>query len=398
MNRKILQTVFATLLFIVVSCQRDKNIHDSINVNEMIVNALDKIKLTMNETPDVDQMPRTIEKGSTHWKDVDIYDWTSGFWPGILWYGYELSGDSTILKRAETTTEELSGVLDVPVDNHDLGFMLFCSYGNGERLTHNPEYKDFIIRAADSLATLYNPKVGTILSWPAMVDKMGWPHNTIIDNMINLEMLFWASKHGGSKDLYDIAVTHAETTMKHHIRPDYTTYHVAIYDTITGDFIKGVTHQGYSDSSMWARGQAWGIYGFTMCYKETGKAEFLETAEKLANVYLSRLPKDMIPYWDFDDPAIPNTPKDASAAAVVSSALLDLSTYVKSSKLMEKYKKAAINMLAELSSNDYLAPANLPCILMHSTGHKPNDSEIDVPIIYADYYYMEALIKLKKMM
>ncbi|MFB6341628.1 glycoside hydrolase family 88 protein [Saccharicrinis sp. FJH62] len=368
------------------------------NVDKAIQHAVDKVKLSETILSDTNRMPRTIETGNKEWKLASIHDWTSGFWPGILWYSFEATGDSTILKDAEKSTEALSGVLDVPVADHDLGFMLYCSYGNGERLIHKPGYKKCIIRAADSLATLYNPTVGTILSWPAMVQKMNWPHNTIIDNMMNLELLFQATKYGGSPNLYNIAVKHAETTLKHHIRPDYTTYHVAVYDTVNGGFIKGVTHQGYSDSSMWARGQAWGIYGFTMCYRETGKPEFLETAEKLAEVYLRRLPNDMIPYWDFEDPDIPDAPKDASSAAIVASALLELSGFEKNDTLAARYKNAAVDMLAELSSHMYQAPSDMPCILIHSTGNKPNYSEIDVPLIYADYYYLEALLRLKNIM
>lgn len=367
------------------------------DVDKALDNALYKVSLSMSQIDNVAAFPRTIEKGQLHWKTVDRYDWTSGFWPGILWYAYEASGDSSILYQAEKTTEALAGILEVPVENHDLGFMLYCSYGNGQRLTKKSGYKAVIMRAADSLATLYNPIVGTTLSWPAMVKKMGWPHNTIIDNMINLELLFWASKNGGSTALYDMAVKHAETTMHHHIRPDFTTYHVAVYDTIDGHFIKGVTHQGYSDSSLWARGQAWGVYGFTMCYRETGKPEFLETAKRLADVYIVKLPDDGIPYWDFSDPSIPNAPKDASAAAVVASALLELSGFVDDKETSEKYRQVATTTLFLLSTDTYLAPKSSPAILQHSTGHWPNKSEIDVPIIYADYYYLEALLRYKKM-
>lgn len=200
-----------------------------------------------------------------------------------------------------------------PVFDHDLGFLMLCSYGNGYRLTADSGYKQILLASADSLATLFNPNVGTILSWPRNVEMFGG-HNTIMDNMINLEMLFWASKNGGDKSLYDIAVKHAETTMNHHFRPDGTCYHVAVYDPEDGHFIKGVTHQGYSDSSTWARGQAWAVYGYTMVYRETRDKRFLDFACKVTDAYLERLPEDMVPYWDFDDPAIPQAPRDASAA------------------------------------------------------------------------------------
>ncbi|MGE4569218.1 MAG: glycoside hydrolase family 88 protein, partial [Bacteroidales bacterium] len=233
-----------------------------------------------------DSLPRNILQGQSGWNRVGIHDWTSGFWPGVLWYAYEASGRADLLEYARKYTEPLRGVLSVPVDNHDLGFMFFCSYGNGYRLTGDEHYRKLLLTAADSLATLFNPKVGSILSWPAMRTKMNWPHNTIIDNMMNLELLFWASKNGGGAHLADIAVKHAETSMRTLVRPDYSTFHVAVFDTTDGRFLKGVTHQGYADSSFWARGQAWGIYGFTMSFRESGKMAFLETAQKLADRFL----------------------------------------------------------------------------------------------------------------
>jgi unsaturated chondroitin disaccharide hydrolase len=214
--------------------------------------------------------------------------------------------------------------------------------------------------------------------------------------MMNLELLFWAAKNGGNKNLYDIAVKHAETTMKNHFRPNFSTYHVLVYDTITGKVIKGVTHQGYADSSMWARGQAWAIYGFTMAYRETQNKEFLQTAINAANVYLKRLPTDNIPYWDFDNPSIPNAPRDASAAAITASALLELSTLCDDSLIAKKYLTAAKKMLTELATDKYLSREKNHAFLLHSTGNKPSDKDVDVPIIYSDYYFLEALLRLKK--
>ena len=386
--------ILIVLLFF-TSCTTQNPI-EKLDTQKMINYCVAKVEGTMNSLTAADSLPRNILKGQTQWNKVGIHDWCSGFWPGILWYAYQESGDTTILHNARKFTAPLKGVLDVPVADHDLGFMLFCSFGNGYRLTHDSTYQQILLTAADSLATLFNPKVGTILSWPAMRAKMGWPHNTIIDNMINLELLFWASKHGGSHDLYDMAVSHAEVSMHTLVRPDYTTFHVAVFDTTDGHFIKGVTHQGYSDSSMWARGQGWGIYGFTMCYRETEKEEFLHTAERLADVFIKRLPKDGIPYWDFDDPAIPNAPKDASAAAVAASGMLELSTYMKDPEQKAKYYNAAVSLLTKLSSPEYLSGDANQAFLLHSTGHKPAGSEIDASIIYADYYYLESLLRLKK--
>jgi unsaturated chondroitin disaccharide hydrolase len=279
--------------------------------------------------------------------------------------------------------------------DHDLGFQIFCSYGNGYRLTKNPQYKNVILKTANVLATLYNPKVGTILSWPREVAKFQ-AHNTIIDNMINLELLFWASKNGGDKNLYKIAEKHALTTMKNHFRDDFTSYHVVLYDTLTGKKIKGMTHQGFADNSMWARGQAWAIYGFTMCYKETKNPKFLDFAQKVTDVYLKNLPDEtLIPYWDFNTPEIPNTTRDASAACVTASALLDLSKMVKETKKAALYYVKAKKMLASLSSEQYQSRSLNDAFLLHSTGNRPINGEVDASIIYADYYYVEALLRLK---
>ncbi len=348
-------------------------------------------------TVDYTLMPQDILQGQTSWncRKASREEWCGGFWPGVLWYDYEYTGDEAVKEVAEKYTASLEFLSTIPAYDHDLGFLMLTSYGNAYRLTHNPEYKQVLLAAADSLATLFNPTVGTMLSWPRNVEMFGG-HNTIMDNMINLELLYWAAKNGGDGRLADMATSHAEKTMQHHFRPDYTSYHVAVYDTLTGDFIRGVTHQGYADGSMWARGQAWAIYGFTMVYRETGDARFLDFVQRVADVYLSRLPEDYVPYWDFDDVAIPDAPRDASAAAIVASALLELSTYLHDGKSGE-YKDAAIRMLASLGSERYQSREENCAFLLHSTGHHPNNSEVDASIIYADYYYIQALLRLKRL-
>jgi len=353
-------------------------------------------RLTVAENPEKNKLPVVIDSGKIAWTNNDIFNWRSGFWPGIEWYLFEATKDNYWKVQAEKSTEMIAGIIDRPVYNHDLGFQFFCSYGNGYRLTKNPAYKTVLLRAADSLATIYNPKVGTILSWPYRVRNNGWPHHTIIDNMMNLELLFWAAKNGGNKKLYDIAFRHAEVTMNNHFRPDFSTYHVVFYDSITGKFIKGITHQGYADNSVWARGQAWAIYGFTMAYRETKHEPFLQTAIKSADLYLKKLSKDKIPFWDFSDPAIPNAPKDASAAAITASALLELSDLIGDNLQAKKYKNAAKAMIKELSTDQYLSKDINHAFLLHSTGNKPASKDIDVPMIYADYYFLEALLRLKK--
>lgn len=349
------------------------------------------------DTIDYTMMPRNIQNTDSVWlcHKATADEWCAGFWPGVLWYDFEATHDEIIREEAERYTRSLKFLSERPAFDHDLGFLIFCSYGNAYRLTGDPKFKDVILATADTLATLFNPNVGTILSWPRNVNMLGG-HNTIMDNMINLEMLFWASKNGGGQNLYDIAVKHADTTMKHHFRPDYTCYHVAVYDPETGEFLKGMTHQGYSDTSVWARGQAWAIYGYTMVYRETHEQRFLDFACKVTDAYLKRLPDDYVPYWDFDDPSIPEAPRDASAACVVASALLELQGYCSADKA-ETYRNAATKMLASLASDSYRSGDKRTSFLDHSTGHKPAGSEVDASIIYADYYYIEALLRYKKL-
>ena len=364
--------------------------------NDLFAYCETQAKKTVEENPASNLLPVVIDKNNKQWTNNSISNWRSGFWPGIEWYLFESTKNLFWKVQAEKSTAMLSGILDKPVENHDLGFQLYCSYGNGYRLTGNPAYKQILLRAADSLAKLYNPIVGTILSWPYRVKTNNWPHNTIIDNMMNLELLFWAAKNGGNKNLYDIAVRHATVTRNNHFRPDFSSYHVLVYDDKTGKPIKAVTHQGFSDNSMWARGQAWAIYGFTMAYRETRKKEFLQTAINAATIYLKRLPSDLIPFWDFDDPAIPNAPRDASAAAIVASALLELSAFCADRAQKNKFKRSAIAMINELATDHYMSKDQNHAFLQHATGNKPSDKDVDVPIIYGDYYFLEALIRLKK--
>jgi unsaturated chondroitin disaccharide hydrolase len=374
-------------------------IHQSDPANKELDYCTTQLSRSIRTLTDSTLIPRSIASGKTDWRFVTYRDWTSGFWPGILWYAYEYTHDDQWKKQAARYSAALFPLVDSAAIDHDLGFQVYCSIGNGYRLTQDTAYKTILLRAADTLSKLFNPKVGTILSWPRSVPGTDWPlrHNTIMDNMINLELLFWASKNGGNKNGYDIAVKHAETTMNNHFRPDYTSYHVVVYDTATGKKVRGITHQGYSDSSMWARGQSWAIYGYTMVYCETKDPRFLDFAQKVTDVYLAKLPEDLVPYWDFNAPDIPNAPKDASAAAVTASALLELCTFVTDTAKANNYRTKAEAMLANLSSDKYQSRQQNNAFLLHSTGHKPNGGEIDASIIYADYYYMEALLRLKKL-
>lgn len=384
-----LTCLFLALCFPLLAKTKWNTTQDLTYCSKQVLLSLDHLK-----PYDYTLMPRNMSDTSSEWfcRKVDKTEWCSGFWPGILWYDYEYTHDLNILDAARKYTGSLGYLSEIPAFDHDLGFLLYCSYGNGYRLTKDSTYKKILLCAANTLATLFNPKVGTILSWPREVKEKNWPHNTIMDNMMNLELLFWAAANGGDHRLYDIAVSHADKTMQCHFRKDFTSYHVAVYDTVDGHFIKGVTHQGYADNSMWARGQAWAIYGFTMMYRETRNPNYLAFVQKVADVYLDRLPKDGVPYWDFNDPNIPNAPRDASAAAITASALLELSSFLKNDV---RYKAAAVKMLRSLSSSAYQAGKAKSAFLLHSTGNMPKHSEVDYAIVYADYYYLEALLRLK---
>jgi unsaturated chondroitin disaccharide hydrolase len=389
-----LVSVFSFLMY---SCQKTEETTQvkCINPDEYIKYCEKQLRKSVeNLSVDSGKLPRSIENGEVAWRGGKS-GWTVGFYPGILWYMYEATGDNYWREKAHAWSMLVEPNRKMQWKDHDLGFMMYCSLGNGYRLTQDTAYKAAVIEAADTLSTLYNPQVGTILSWPWMKRKKGWPHNTIIDNMMNLEMLFWVAKTTGNDSYYKIAESHALVTMKNHFRPDYTSYHVVVYDSASSTPLQRITFQGYADSSMWARGQAWGIYGFTMVYRETKNKEFLDFAQKIADAYITRLPEDYIPYWDFMAPNIPNEEKDASAAAITASALIELSSFMPTEALKQKYWQAAMKMLTTLSSPAYLAQDKNHAFLLHSVGFKPAGSEIDVPIIYADYYYLEALLRAK---
>lgn len=320
---------------------------------------------------------------------VPSKDWCSGFFPGELWFLYEYTNDKKWMGLAQKFTtnievEKTNGI------THDMGFKVYNSVGNGYRLTKDAHYKEVIIEAAKTLSTRFNPVVGSIKSWD---NRKQWKFPVIIDNMLNLELLFEATRLTGDSSFYKIAVAHANTAMKNHFRADYSSYHVIDYDPETGKVLHKQTHQGYADESAWARGQAWGLYGYTMCYRETRNKAYLKQAENIAKFIFSNpnLPTDLVPYWDYNDPGKPNIPHDASAAAVAASALYELSTYSKNGK---EYLSTANKIIKTLSEKYQAKPGGSKgFLLIHSTGHKPAGTEIDVPIIYADYYYLEALLR-----
>lgn len=354
---------------------------------------------------------KNIPRRATHTGQLatsDMKDWTSGFFPGSLWYLYELTGDNFWLEKAEKWTTIMEP-LKTFTDNHDIGFMMYCSYGNAERLASRPGYKNVLIESANSLCTRYNEIAKVIESWDYREawDGTQWFYPVIIDNMMNLELLFYAYKVTGESKYYDIAVNHANTTLENHFREDYSSYHVVDYDIETGRALHKQTCQGYSDNSTWSRGQAWAIYGYTMMYRETGNSVYLDAACNFTDYYLKNLPEDLVPYWDFNIDQEGYTPqgnsyavespgkyRDASASAIVCSALFELGNHTQN----EDYIDIAVKMLESLASATYRAQLseNANFIIMHCTGSLPHKAEIDVPLVYADYYFLEALLRYKK--
>ncbi len=324
-----------------------------------------------------------ITDASGKWILTQPSEWTSGFYPGCLWYAYKLNPDTLLFNAAISFTEGLEEQ-QYNTDHHDVGFMILNSYGHAYEITENEEYKNVIIQAANSLSTRYNATVGCIQSWNG-------DFQVIIDNMMNLEILFWAAKNGGGNNLYDIAVSHAYKTMQNHVRENGSCYQLVQYDPNTGDVIDRRNVQGYSDSSTWSRGEAWGVYGFTMCYRETGDENFLRTAEKMADYFIDNLPGDYVPYWDFELPPDETRKfKDASAAAIALSGLLELRNY---SENAEKYDAAIENIFLSLTKNYLSINDNSNGILLHGAYNANSSDPVnwDASTIWGDYYFMEAL-------
>ncbi len=339
------------------------------------------------------KVPRSInEDGSLH--GVKTRDWTSGFYAGTFWGLYRFSKDARLKKAAmDWTSFQKKERYDD--HTHDLGFKIYCSFGEGYRLMNNEDYKQVIIDASEQLIQRYSDKVGAIRSWDHNRDK--WDYPVIIDNMMNLEMLFVATKLSGNQKYYEIANKHAQKTLANHFRTDNSSYHVIDYYPENGEIRKRNTHQGHSHESAWARGQAWGLYGFTVTYRETKNLQYLEKAKEIANFFFTHpnLPTDKIPYWDFNAPNIPNEERDASAAAIAASALIELSQH--DTKNSKKYLAWADQVLSSLSSKTYEATTP-PFFVTQCVGSKPHNSEINVPISYADYYFVEALLRRNALM
>ncbi|HOP98203.1 MAG TPA: glycoside hydrolase family 88 protein [Verrucomicrobiota bacterium] len=360
-------------------------------VNEQYAFAATQYEGMLKSLEGQNRFPRSYARGRLAL--VGPRDWTSGFFPGSLWLLHEHTGDPKWKAHATNYTQRLEAIKSYG-ETHDLGFMLYCSYGNGYRLTRDPAYRDVLIAGARTLASRFNPTVGLIRSW----DWGTWKYPVIIDNMMNLELLMFAHKETGEDMFRDVAIKHADTTLKNHFRPDNSTFHVVDYDPATGAILSKETRQGYNDASAWARGQTWGLYGYVMMHRETKNVAYLDQARKIAEflIHHTNMPSDKVPYWDFNAPGIPNEPRDASAAAIMASALLELSDFVEPADAA-RYREFATAQLRSLASPAYRANPgeNGHFLLMHGVGDLPRQGEVDAPLVYADYYFLEALSRLK---
>ncbi|WP_346237070.1 glycoside hydrolase family 88 protein [Niabella insulamsoli] len=379
-----------SLLITTVLCAQTETPLDQL-IASNFKTAAAQYKLLEKNTPS-DKMPKTFKDGKSEASGTGW--WTSGFFPGSLWLIYEATGDNEIKAIAEKRLK-LEEKEQRFTGNHDIGFMIFCSFGNAYRITGNPTYKKVIDTAAFWQIKRYKPSIHAIQSWNQS-NKFRCP--VIIDNMMNLEQLCWVSQNGGDPKYKDIAITHANTTLKNHFRKDHSSYHVVDYDIETGNVLKKVTHQGYADESAWSRGQAWGLYGYTMMYRFTKNKKYLKQAQAIAKFMIEHpnMPSDMIPVWDYNTPEGVNALRDASAGAIMASALMELAQYTKK-KQAKKYRAVAATAIQTLSTPQYLAQPgeNGGFALKHSVGSLPGNSEVDVPLTYADYYFFEAMQRYK---
>lgn len=387
-NQLHLFTVLVSLLF--SACKTEEASAPAVNEQALTERLQALAQKSIDYLPQVPvdstRIPRALEENG-ELIATNSRSWTSGFYPGVLWQLSETANGRPLRAPAEQWTAFIEKE-KWDDHTHDLGFKLFCSFGQGYRITGREEYKDVIIQASETLIQRYNDTVGSIRSWDWNQDVWAFP--VIIDNMMNLDMLFTAAEWTGDSTFYDVAYQHALTTLENHFRADNSSYHVIDYDPATGEIRNRHTHQGYGHESAWSRGQAWGLYGFAMAYRYTKDPRFLDQAKAIAQFFFTHpnLPEDKIPYWDFDAPNIPDEPRDVSAAAVAASGLLELLEYDEENR--DRYLAWADAVLTSLAKPEYQS-GTPPFLLQHSVGSVPGEFEVDVPIIYADYYYVEAL-------
>jgi hypothetical protein len=398
MKKIINSYYFLVAMLVMTSCSTQNKMSNgpdkklSSSIDKTFTYAADQYKFLARNLPP-GKFPKTYFPTTGKYEFSNSSWWCSGFYPGMLLNLYEETKDTALYPEAMRILD----VLEKEKNNtgtHDLGFMMYCSFGNANRIASKPGYKEILLTSARSLTTRFNPNVGCIKSWDAKPGEF----LVIIDNMMNLELLFWATRVSGDSSFYRTAVTHANTTMKNHFRPDYSSYHVINYDAATGMVIQKITAQGFADESAWARGQVWGLYGYVVMYRETKDQKYLDHANAIAAFLLNHpnLPANKIPYWDFNAANIPNALRDASAGAILASALLELRDYVDNKKA-DEYTAVATTILTSLSNEPYKAApgTNGGFLIQHGVGHFPAQTEVDTPLSYADYYFIEALQRYK---
>lgn len=381
------------ILMLIVSCKSDGKAEKKAEVVSIDSLLQLRYQRLLEYSVDSTNIPRSYTKATNSTRGVPSKDWCSGFFPGNLWQLFKLTGNEIYKQKAM----EWTAFIEKEKYNdgtHDMGFKVYSSFGQGYEITHNEKYKEVIVQSAKTLATRFNENVGSLRSWDWNSDT--WEFPVIVDNMMNLELLFEATRFTGDSTFHKIAIQHANTTLKNHVREDNSIYHVVVYDTINGTVKEKVTHQGFNGESIWARGQAWGIYGYTMAYRYTKNEDYLNQAEATAKFFLSHenLPEDGIPYWDFKDPDIPDAPRDVSAATIIASAFFELNNFTANADYLAYSKKVLHTLQSEKYILDKVIDA--PFILDHSTGNWPKSDEIDEPITYADYYFLEALLREKR--
>lgn len=384
--------ILCMLVTVLVACKSKEKEQDSpsvIDIEQLLASRYDKL---LAYPIDSTAFPRSYNMETKQIFKRPSKDWTSGFFAGNLWMLSDVSGRSRFRESAQKWTSFIEKE-KYNSGTHDMGFKVYNSFGLGYNRTLDENYKNVLVKSAQTLSTRFNPNVQSIRSWDFRKEE--WEFPVIIDNMMNLELLFEATKLSGDSTFHKIAVAHANTTLKNHFREDNSTVHVVVYDTINGAVKDRVTHQGYSDDSSWARGQGWAIYGYTMAYRYTKDSKYLEQAVKTAAFYLNHenLPEDGIPYWDFNAPNIPEEPRDVSAGAIVASAMVELYGYTNDQIYLDYSNK----VLDILKTEQYILPAGIdaPFILQHSSGDWSKRSEMDEPIVYGDYYFLELMIRLR---
>ncbi|MFD0991242.1 glycoside hydrolase [Mariniflexile jejuense] len=392
------QLLIVILVLIVSNSWAQKKDLLGFKIDKTITEAIKQYSFLKTNVP-LGLYPKTYHSDNDKLETSTSSWWCSGFYPGTLIYLNEASNSQIFTSDIKSILNDLKKE-QYNKSTHDLGFMMYCSFGNAIRLNANTEYENVLMNSAKSLASRYNDTVKCIRSW----DSASWNKAgeddlvVIIDNMMNLEMLFWATKQSGDSLYYNVAVNHADKTLKNHFRNDYSSFHEVIYDEKTGKVKAQITNQGAADNSSWARGQAWGLYGYTVMYRETKDVKYLKHAQRIANYILnhSNLPKDKIPYWDFNAPNIPNALRDSSAAAIIASALLELSEY-SNKKTKKHYFNEAKTILDNLLTPEYISEMgkNGGFLLKHGVGNMPKKTEIDTPLSYGDYYLIEAMIRYK---